>query len=198
VEDLIASIVATAVRDLAAGLSVYWPSERNNEMAEAHAVAALGRAFDRAGFHVFHEVQCRTAGNVGHIDLLALSVARSACVAVEGKRLYDGNGAEAVLVDWERLGNTRLANEHGFPALDHHYRMLLTTSWQENIREWWLGNAEVPSRRRDVAWGKLREATGNAHMNGSLIQWDPHWGEQWLLYAYDRRSACFFSGGPRQ
>jgi hypothetical protein len=135
---------------------------------------------------------------VGLVDVVALSVERSACIAVEGKRLYDGRGAESILADWERLVTTRLANEHGFPTLIHHYRMVLATSWQKNIRDWWLGKERVPSGRTDQAWRKLREATRSAQMGGSFNQHDRDWGEQWLLYAYERRSTCFFSGTPRQ
>jgi len=88
----ITAIVDDAVSDLQAALRVYWPADGLNEMAEAQALGAIGRAFGRAGFHVFPEASCRGRGRLGHVDLVAISPRRLVCVAVEGKRLYDGRG----------------------------------------------------------------------------------------------------------
>lgn len=192
-EELVASIVDDAVRELREGLQWYWPSEGDNEMPEAHAVGAVGRAFGRNGFHVYHEVQCRTAGAVGHVDLVALANDQATCIAVEGKRLYDGRKAEALLQDWKRLGILRLASEHGFPAAQRHYRMLVMTTWQPNIRDWWLGSDEVPTRRRHSSWPELRRELSGAVVRGLQIQTDPDWGEQWLLFALGKRDRSFFA-----
>jgi hypothetical protein len=186
------SIVDDAVRDLRAGFRVYWPSIGENEMAEAHPLGALGRAFGRAGFRVFHEVSCRRHKSIGHIDLVAISTRRSLCVAVEGKRLYSGTGASSMFADWRRLGRTRLAHKWGFPRVDRHVRMLVTTSWQENIREWWMGSARVPKRRRHPAWAKLRKELEACLHDGRHIQSHEDWGEQWLLFAIGERATPFF------
>jgi hypothetical protein len=121
-------------------------------MPEAHAIGALGRAFARADFQVFHQVPCPGRQAVGHVDLLAVSKGRSTCVAVEGKRLYDGRGCGALLEDWDRLGRVHLVSEWGSPKVKHHFRMLVTTGWQENIRDWWMGTTEKPKGRRHEAW----------------------------------------------
>jgi hypothetical protein len=193
--DVIESVVADAVADLQRGFRVYWPSIGQNEIPEAHPVAALGRAFDRAGFHVFHEVSCGRRRSIGHIDLVAISTRRSLCVAVEGKRLYSGTGAASMLDDWKRLGRTRLAHRWGFPRSKKHLRMLVTTTWQENIREWWMGCRQVPKRRRHPAWRPLRNQLNGTVCDGAYLQSDEsseNWGDQWLLYAFGVRKTPFF------
>ena len=200
---LVSCIIEDAVRELAASLDLYWPSEGQNEMPEAHTVGAVGRAFGRAGFHVYHEVQCRTDGAVGHVDLLAISQERSACVAVEGKRLYNPNGAAAMLRDWHRLGSTRLASQHGAPAITDHYRMLVATTWQSEIKERWEGSHDVPTRmeapassdRRKDSWSDLRKELNGALLTRSthIIQTDEDWGKQWFLFAFGQKDASFFA-----
>ena len=193
VDEEIGRVVEDAVTDLQASLRVYWPTEGRNEMGEAHALGSLGRAFGRAGFNVYHEVQCRTDGRVGHVDLVAVSLPQSICVAVEGKRLYDARGAKGMLLDWQRLGVTRLASEHGRPTVTSHVRMLVSTTWQPNIREWWTGTLDVPRRRRGRSWSELRTATAGATLDGSLVQTNKDWGEQWFLCAFQERDSSLFS-----
>lgn len=195
--DVIESVVADAVAELQRGFCVYWPSIGPNEMPEAHPVAALGRAFGRVGFHVFHEVSCGRRGAIGHIDLVAISTQRSLCVAVEGKRLYSGTGAASMLDDWKRLGRTHLAHKWGFPRSRTHLRMLVTTTWQENIREWWMGSTQIPKRRRHRAWRELRNELNGVVCDGTHLQTDEsseNWGQQWLLYAVGVRATPFFPG----
>jgi hypothetical protein len=192
VKRIIAPIVRDAVRDLQAGLAVYWPSGGENEMPEAHALGAIGRALGRAGFHVFHEVQCPSKDTVGHVDLLAISMRRSACIAVEGKRLYDGRGCDAMLADWKRLGTGHLACDWKVPQAKRHFRMMVTTTWQDNIREWWTGTSEVPVRRRHPSWKALRAETAGAFLGGTYVQTRDGWGDQWLLFAFGERERSFF------
>lgn len=191
----VSCIIEDAVRELAASLELYWPSEGQNEMPEAHTVGAVGRAFGRAGFHVYHEVQCRTDGALGHVDLLAISQERSACVVVEGKRLYNPDGVAAMLRDWHRLGSTRLASQHGAPSLTDHYRMLVATTWQSEIKERWEGLRDVPTRKDAPSWSDLRKELNAALLTkpSHIIQTDEHWGKQWFLFAFGKKDTSFFA-----
>ena len=182
-------IMSRAIRDLASGLQLYWPAVNDNEMPEAHTLGAIGRSLSEEGFHVFHEVWCDPGG---HVDLVGICPERSTCVVFEGKRLYDGRGATSLFDDWQRLGTTQLAKQYGAPNLRNHFRGLVGSSWQPNIREWWLGTHDTPTGRRSRAWRDLRRATTNCVLRGGRIQTDAKWGEQWLLYAYGRRHLSFF------
>lgn len=187
------TVLTDAVGDLRRGLSVYWPARGNSEMAEAHALGAIGRALGRADFHVFHEVSCPSEGSAGHIDLVAISVERSICLAVEGKRLHRSDGCGEIVRDWQRLGLRHLASEYGKPKLKHHVRMVVATTWQSKIKDWWDGGLELPAGARHESWSTLRQELAGANVNALHVQTDRSWGEQWLLVASAERPTPFFA-----
>jgi hypothetical protein len=188
----VVSLIRDAAADLKTALAIYWPAIGRNEMAEANALGAVARAFSRRGFHVFHEVHCRTGSEYkGRVDLLAVSTDRLACVAVEAKRVYNPERAREIVRDWDRLGVTILASEYGAPTVrpDRHYRLVVATSWQPTVHNWWLGDASP-------AWPEApwRAAT---HMDldysgAEFIQDDGKWGKHWLLYAFGERGRSYF------
>src|SRR5258708_318306 len=141
-------IVGSAVRDLQNGLKVYWPATGKNEMAEAHPLGALGRAFGRKAFFVFAQVRCVSNPSRGHVDLFAIDTAASLGIAIEGKRLYDERGAASVLSDWRRLAKAQLANNenHG-PNLRQRYRMIVTTTRHAHPKRWRTSAHQAAKRR---------------------------------------------------
>lgn len=190
-------VLNAAAEELQQGLRHYWPTDGLNEMSEAHTLGALGRALGHEGFHVFSEVQCRDRNqNPGLVDLVALSPKRSVCLAVEGKRLYDGRGAAGLLRDWERLAQVKLANEWKAPKIGHHYRMLVATTWRPNIISWWKDETDAPRGRTSQAWKTLQRQLSGARRDALYLQhreeWRPEAPEQWLLYVVGQRRSSFF------
>ena len=101
-------IVNQSSDSLVNALQLYWPSLGGNEMAERNLSLHLGSEFMNANYTTFAEVTFPDYPNQ-HIDLLAIDFESQVVVAVECKRIYDSEKAQAIRNDINRIMSFRLS-----------------------------------------------------------------------------------------
>lgn len=182
------SAIKQAVQTMSSALTVFWPSAGKNDMGEANLSMHFGAALQGQQFHIFSEVwleQLRRAKDEpddarSRIDLLA--VRDGWFIGSEAKRLYqDPSKALQIVADWERMKTHRPTTAFGNPTPKRWTRVLLATTWQDDIAETWT----TRNSAKGGGWGVLAGALQEAELVGQeILQEDRHWGKQRLLWAF--------------
>jgi len=107
-QDEIVRIVRRGGYILAEALDQYWPTNRDNEIAERNVSLALARAFGDEGFYLYGEGHSGDSTST-RLDLLALNFRESVQVAIETKRIWDTSTAQTLDADVQRILEFKLA-----------------------------------------------------------------------------------------
>lgn len=183
-------LIRRAAGALAEDLAVYWPSAGRNELPEANVTLHLAATLREAGFAVFAEAHSAGTGTERRHDLLALRCGDGTLIACEAKRLYNGQQAQRMRQDAQRLKEFAPleGEDHLAPGVELMDRIgvLAATTWNEGYARWFAGEdaADVSDEALDPIWeALLKHAT---RWGACPLQDDWTTGArrtQWLVFA---------------
>ena len=187
--------VGAAASNLAQDLAQFWPATGNNEMAEANLVFQLGSVLRSRRFRVYAEVPVLGEAR-GHLDLLAFN--ERLTLGIEAKRLYHHDKAHELARDYWRLATGLVPSAQGaqgIPASERTAILLIATTWQPGVREWWTSDDRGTAPGTGDGWAALSEAlrdVGSQRVGAYRLQKDVGgWGTHWLLFAWKDRERSF-------
>jgi hypothetical protein len=183
--------IKKAAVSLSSSLEVYWPNLGNNEMSEINTTFQLGFALSNEGYKIFTEVSLQQSDGTKenkHIDMLAIEPTRSIVVAVECKRLFDSDGSRSMFEDEKRLRSFRLLEGYTSSGSYQLFGVLLATTWDESIADWWSTKhpQTSPGKRKAKSWSDLGITLNSSQAHDAVVLSHSHplWdANHYLLYA---------------
>lgn len=153
---IITNVIDQAAVFQAQSLKTLWPSWGNNGLHEQNLTFNMGFAFKtRPRSGVFPEIPFRKLDGErydNHIDCLMFDP--NIIIFLESKRLYKAQGLRSLQGDYERMNAGHLLpvieRMKNYSPARAVYRLLMAETWQQNVADIWLGNAERETW--DVSW----------------------------------------------
>ena len=187
-----ARIVDRGIQSLRKSLSEYWPAIGPNDMSERNITAHVAHSFLKARWLIYAEPVFPRSSQQ-RLDMMALHKSTRTLIAIEGKRLYEGDKATALAKDATRIRKFRLVESNaGFLPI-RRFGLLLAFTWSPEMRMWWINgdHSICPQGSRGAGWkvlGRKLDKFGAICRAGLLTNYpedkvNSKYQKCWALYA---------------
>ena len=188
----ISKLADQGIRSLRKSLWAYWPARHGNDMPERNITAHTAHVFLKAGWLIYAEPVFPRSSQQ-HLDLMALHKSSRTMIAIEAKRLYEGEKAKNLAEDAQRIRNFKLVQKNAEFMPKKRFGLLLAFTWQPEIRKWWIAgkHAMAPKGHRGAGWKLLGRTLDKSRVisgAGLLTNYpedraNPKYRKCWGLYA---------------
>ena len=196
-EKFINEMMKASAKYLEAAMKHYHPARVSangnwNALAEANILNYLSVAAQEKGGFLYPEVPIfeeSSNSQISRMDLLAYFPEESLQISVEGKRLFNADGAKSIVRDFNRLICYRINSDEGteeFKSVKQRIALIVAITQLSQIAEDWQ-KAHFGGQKKAQSWKDLSKILNKPTVRRGNLKVELDYGENWhceVLYAW--------------